>query len=73
MNLNNDYMKASRNTVFTKVCKALEKVCRENSLTKAQCKTVLNNWKRCNEQGQLPEYCGVAFYVIEKRLARCKI
>jgi len=73
LNLNNDYMKASRNSVFKAVCQALEKANKGNSLTKVQCTNVLNNWKRCNETGQLPEYCAVAFYVIEKRLARFKV
>ena len=73
LNLNNEYMKFSRKAVYTSVCQALEKSSHGKELTKTQCNNILNNWKRCNGQGKLPEYCGVAIYVIEKRLARCKV
>lgn len=66
LNLNHPRFKANRKAVFDAVCKVLGN--RPGTRTATQIRKFLQDWTKSGANDQLPEYCGVAVYFLNKHL-----
>lgn len=70
LNLNWSRLKSNRKSVVSAVMQVLSQ--RPGTRTKNEIRRLLAPWQRPNDQEELKEYCGVAIYYLEKRLARAR-
>lgn len=66
LNLNHPRLVSNRHSVFRAVQSALTRI--SGGATKSHVRELLANWTQAKEDGQLPEFCGVAIYYLEKKL-----
>ncbi len=68
LNLNHSRLRRNRREVVKAVCEGLSRD--SSTRAKGQIQRLLAGWKTRSADGQLPEYCDVAVYYLQKRLAR---